>query len=312
MFARRHSGWSVLVMFALVSVALAEKKTRPPAPAPARPTLAQIDHARSQLVPLHKRLGKPAAGDWLAAHKENGQTFAEYRRIHPQRRPAEGLKIYIQPLGAFSTEGEKLIDVTSDLLGRYYNAEVKRLPVIAGLSIPDEARRKNPYTGGDQILTTYVLDKMLIPARPKDAAAVLALTATDLWPGMGWNFVFGQASTTERVGIWSIARYGDPTESDEAYQTCLLRTLKVASHETGHMYGFDHCTAWACGMNGSNSAEEMDRGPLAFCPECSAKIWWACQCKPAAWFESLEKFAGEQHLADEAAFWKRSRSALAK
>ena len=203
-----------------------------------------------------------------------------------------------------------MIDVTSDLLGRFYDAEVKRLPVIAGLGIPAEARRKNPYTGNEQILTTYVLDKLLIPGRPKDATAVLALTATDLWPGEGWNFVFGQASLTERVGVWSIARYGDPAESDEAFQTCLLRTLKVAVHETGHMFGFQHCTAYACGMNGSNSAEEMDRGPLPFCPECSAKIWWACQCQPAAWFESLEEFAAQQHLDDQQAFWKRSRTAL--
>jgi archaemetzincin len=78
------------------------------------------------------------------------------------------------------------------------------------------------------------------------------------------------------------------------------------------MFGFDHCTAYACGMNGSNSAEEMDRSPLAFCPECSAKIWWACQCKPAAWFESLEEFADQHDLAKQAAFWKRSRAALGK
>ena len=139
---------------------------------------------------------------------------------------------------------------------------------------------------------------------------MLALTATDLWPGEGWNFVFGQASLTERVGVWSIARYGDPAESDAAYRTCLLRTLKVAVHETGHMLGIQHCTAFACGMNGSNSAEEMDRNPLAFCPECSAKIWWACQIAPKDWFTTLEQFADRWDLADEAAFWKRSRAAL--
>jgi archaemetzincin len=312
MFARRTFYWPLFVLLATVSVATAEKKTRTVSVAPASPTLAQIDQARAQLKPLHTPLGKPAPGDWLAAHKEKGQTFTEYRRAHPQRTAPNERKIYIQPLGAFSETEQKLIDATADLLGRYYNTEVKRLPIIAGLTIPAEARRKNPYTGGEQILTTYVLEKLLVPQRPKDAAAVLALSATDLWPGEGWNFVFGQALPSERVGVWSIARYGDPTESDEAYQLCLLRTLKVASHETGHMYGFDHCTAWACGMNGSNSAEEMDRGPLAFCPECSAKIWWACQCKPAAWFESLEGFADKHHLDDQAAFWKRSRAALGK
>ncbi len=299
-----------VLTLAIVSIAVAEEKTK--APPPARSTLPEIDQARSQLKPLHTPLGKPGPHDWLAMHEEKGQTFAEYRRTHPLRKPTSARKIYIQPLGAFSAAEERLIATTADLLGRWYHAEVKRLPVIAGLSIPAEARRKNPLSGSDQILTTYVLDKLLIPARPKDAAAVLALTATDLWPGEGWNFVFGQASTTERVGVWSIARYGDPAESDQAYQSCLLRTLKVAMHETGHMFGFDHCTAYACGMNGSNSAEEMDRSPLAFCPECSAKIWWTCQIPPAAWFESLETFADEQHLDDQAAFWKRSLRGVGK
>jgi hypothetical protein len=27
---------------------------------------------------------------------------------------------------------------------------------------------------------------------PADALAYLALTASDLWPGEGWNFVFGR------------------------------------------------------------------------------------------------------------------------
>lgn len=30
--------------------------------------------------------------------------------------------------------------------------------------------------------------------------AVLGLAALDLWPGEGWNFVFGQANLTERRG----------------------------------------------------------------------------------------------------------------
>ena len=41
---------------------------------------------------------------------------------------------------------------------------------------------------------------------------MLAITAFDLWPGPGWNFVFGQASLTERVGVWSMARNGDPDD----------------------------------------------------------------------------------------------------
>ena len=68
--------------------------------------------------------------------------------------------------------------------------------------------------------------------------AYLALTASDLWPGQGWNFVFGEASLRQRIGVWSIYRNGDP-ETD--FQLCLRRTLSTASHETGHILGMAHC-----------------------------------------------------------------------
>ena len=103
---------------------------------------------------------------------------------------------------------------------------------------------------------------MLKPKRPRDAVAVLALAALDLWPGEGWNFVFGQANLTERVGVWSLYRNGDPELGADAYTLCLRRTLKTATHETGHMLGIAHCTAYACGMNGSNS-RGGERSPTA-------------------------------------------------
>ncbi len=74
-----------------------------------------------------------------------------------------------------------------------------------------------------------MLDKVLRRRLPDDACVFLALTASDLWPGAGWNFVFGQALLRERVGVWSIYRNGDPTESDDAYRLCLRRTIKLLS-----------------------------------------------------------------------------------
>ena len=40
-----------------------------------------------------------------------------------------------------------------------------------------------------QIQTGYVLREVLAPRRPPDALALLGLTAVDLFPGPGWNFV---------------------------------------------------------------------------------------------------------------------------
>jgi archaemetzincin len=60
------------------------------------------------------------------------------------------------------------------------------------------------------VLSTYILREVLEPERPADALAYLALTASDLWPRKGWNFVFGQANLRKRVGVWSLYRNGDP------------------------------------------------------------------------------------------------------
>ena len=157
--------------------------------------------------------------------------------------------------------------------------------------------------------TTYVLDTVLKPRRPKDAVAVLGITASDLWPGKDWNFVFGQASLSERVGIWSLSRFGDPTKGEDERRRFLVRTLKLAVHETGHMFGIRHCVHFKCGMNGSNSLDETDGSTLAFCPECVAKICWACRVPPAKWFAEMAKF-GKRNELDETKLWERCRQVL--
>src|SRR5262249_41027531 len=139
-----------------------------------------------------------------------------------------------------------------------------------------------------QILSTYVLDEVLKPDLPGDALAYLAFTASDLWPGKGWNFVFGQASLRERTGVWSIYRKGDPARNEESFQRCLRRTLSTATHETGHILTMQHCTAYECSMNGSNSLEESDRRPLHLCPICMRKLCWNLQVEPVAYFKQLQ------------------------
>ena len=66
------------------------------------------------------------------------------------------------------------------------------------------------------MLSTYVLDDVLLPDRPRDALAYLAVTARDLWPGDGWNFVFGEANLRARFGVLSIYRNGHPAKGAAA------------------------------------------------------------------------------------------------
>ena len=161
-----------------------------------------------------------------------------------------------------------------------------------------------------QILSTYLLDDVLKPRLPNDAMAMIGLTAADLWPGEGWNFVFGQASLVERVGVWSIYRYGDPEKDVESFQRCLVRTLKVATHETGHMFSMAHCTLFECNMCGSNSLAESDVRPMWLCPYCMAKLGWATGTAPERQFTRLAAFCKARGLKTEQDFYEKSLEAL--
>lgn len=264
----------------------------------------------SQLEPLHKRLGKPKPGEWLAEHKEDGQTFDEYLAGRPVTPTGKRTVIYVQPLGKFTDTQREIVKLTADFLGCYYQRPVKIREDLPLSVVPDKARRKHPSWGMDQILSTYVLDDVLAPRLPDDAAAYIAFTASDLWPGEGWNFVFGQASLRKRVGVWSIYRNGEPDKGPEEFRLCLRRTLKTATHETGHMFSMQHCIKYECNLCGSNHREESDRQPLEVCPECLAKICWATGCDPVKRFEALAEFCRRQKLEPEEAFYKRSIEAI--
>ncbi|MHC4661961.1 MAG: archaemetzincin [Planctomycetota bacterium] len=262
------------------------------------------------LRPLHRELGAPQSGDWLDRYSEPGQTFMEYMRCVPERPLGERKIIYIQPLGNFNDTQKKIVELTADFMGAYFNLEVRIRETLPPGIIPASARRVHPSQGMRQILSTYVLNDVLKPRLPEDAAAYIAFTTTDLWPGRGWNFVFGQASLRERVGVWSIYRNGNPVQSGDTFKLCLLRTIKTATHETGHMFSMYHCTAYECNMCGSNHREESDRRPLACCPECMAKICWAVRCDPIPRYKKLAGFCEEHGLEAEHDFFIRSIKAI--
>ena len=273
-------------------------------------TADRLRGAIPKLVGLHKVLGKPRQGDWLARHREPGQTFEEYLRSDPVTPTGDRTVIYILPLGDFSKTQEKIIAQTAEFMGLYFDRPVKVQAALGLDVIPAEARRVHPAWGVKQILTGHVLDKVLKPRLPKDAAAYIAFTTSDLWPGKGWNFVFGQASLYERVGVWSIYRNGEPDKDAAGYRLCLLRTLKTATHEMGHMFSMLHCTAYECNMCGSNHREESDRRPVWLCPQCWAKVCWATQADPIERYDKLTAFCKQAGLKDAEASYRTSAEVL--
>jgi archaemetzincin len=284
---------------------------RPPAAAKT-PDKSMLPPQFRKLVSLHKPLGPPRPGDWLASHEENGQTYTEYVRGRPVRAEGRRRVIYIQPLGDFSPTERKIVDLTAEYMRIFFQLPVRIRGDLSLALIPERARRKHPQWGMSQILSTYVLSDVLRPRLPPDAVAMIALTTSDLWPGEGWNFVFGQASLADRVGVWSIHRFGDPQKNEDAFRLTLRRTLATATHETGHMFSMEHCIFYECSMCGSNSLPEADRCPLWLCPHCLAKLCYATGANPQKRFRDLVAFAKAQGLAREAEFWQKSLNALAQ
>lgn len=74
---------------------------------------------------------------------------------------------------------------------------------------------------------------------------MLGITMTDLYPGEGWNYVFGQAAPRSGVGVYSFARYTPEffgqAAAPASRQLLLRRSCKILAHEASHMYGIEHC-----------------------------------------------------------------------
>lgn len=153
--------------------------------------------------------------------------------------------------------------------GFYYQVQVKLLSImditknksIKTRSQEDVSRRQ--YHAGD--LLNY-LEKI----RPKDAFCLVGFLISDIYPKEEWNFVFGLADSTKRVGVFSFARYHEsffqnkifPDEKIDNPDLVAFRACKVMCHELGHLFNMRHCIYYSCLMNGSNSLEEASTKPF--------------------------------------------------
>jgi len=282
------------------------KELRAQAPTPPEARKSFDEGPFEQLKSLHQPKKPSGPFDWLSMHPEEGQTFEQYLGQNPTRPDPNHQTIYVVLLGDFDPTRKKIIEQTAEFLRIYFQLPVKFADPISLSVIPPQAQRVHPLTGDHQILTTYVIEKLLAPRRPKDAFGLIAFTPSDLWPGEGWNFVFGQASLEDRVGVWSIYRNGDPTKGPEDFKLCLLRTLKTGSHEIGHMFSLAHCIFYECNMNGSNHRRESDERPLWLCPVCLKKLHWAVGLDMKKRFKELAEFCDRNGLIPQRDFYKRS------
>jgi archaemetzincin len=272
--------------------------------------LESLGEACDCLKPLHEKRGPILPGDWLASHKERGQTFGEYSKMKPNGPDKEKKTIYIQLIGTFTKKQMEVLDQTMEYMQVSFGLPVKKLKAFPLKNIPATARRVHPTWKIKQLYTGYIMDKVLLPNRPKDAVALVGFTGMDLYPDPDWNFVFGIASLRQRIGLWSIYRNGDPAANPEMFAKCLRRTIATAIHETGHILSIKHCVGYECVMGGCNNRAESDRRGIFYCPSCLRKLTWNTKNSPAVRYKKLIALTKKLKLEKEHAFFEKSLKLL--
>ncbi len=272
--------------------------------APYRPS-AEVDRdPPAYYAPdLFKPMPPPKPGDWMAAHPEPRQSFAQYVRSRPVR-PTQGRHtLVVSQVGPMSAEEKQRLGILREFLGLFYSLPVREGPA---LTLKNVTSRDRTILGQrvTQYLTGDILRKVLAPALPRDAVCLQGITREDLYPEPSWNYVFGQASLRRRVGIYSLVRFQPEfwgqAKSEANRRLALLRSLKTLVHETGHMFGLHHCQRYPCVMNGSNSLAESDGRPIHLCPVCLKKLRWNLGFDVVKRYEALRAFYTEHGLADQA------------
>lgn len=264
----------------------------------------------SALAHLSDTMPAPVPGEWLDQMKEPGQTFKQFvgacwNKPHKQRNT-----IYLQPLDRFLGTTSPDITLLKMFTESYFMMPVDILPVVT-IDAAAITSRINTGTHKKQLLTADILD-YLQKHLPSDAFCIAAITMQDLYPQPSWNFVFGEASLVNRVGVFSFARYDpafyqkqDKTDSAEVKKLVLKRSCKVLGHEIGHMFGLYHCIYYRCEMNGSNHLQESDSRPLHLCPVCLTKLHYSIGFDIAQRYKKLQSFYQAVGFKPEADDMKR-------
>ncbi|KAK9530598.1 hypothetical protein VZT92_012089 [Zoarces viviparus] len=167
--------------------------------------------------------------DWVSAHPEKPQDFEEFYGDHLRKTPnASHNTIYIQTIGSFGDAGAET-DRYVEWLREYcqaffYGLSVKLLPAV---TVPETgcSFRVNSSSHNLQILTGDLL-QFLWNRKPKDAFCIVGITMIDLYPKDSWNFVFGEASLSMGMGVFSFARYDDNFYS-QSYAGRLKKRLQA-------------------------------------------------------------------------------------
>ena len=118
------------------------------------------------------------------------------------------------------------------------------------------------------------------------------------------------SATPSAISTRSPGRLPQFPPGNAGFKQVLERTLKIAVHETGHMFSLPHCTAYPCIQSGVNSLEEAGESPLWLCPECLPKIAWATSTDPRERLSATHDFC-RRHDLDAAKFLQQAIDKIA-
>jgi archaemetzincin len=249
------------------------------------------------------KLNAPTEGEWLFEHNEKGQTFEEYKKTNPIRPGLEKHVIYLMPIGDFTELQMKVLNLTRDYVEIFFQQNTVLLTAISDKTVPESDIRRRD-NNNIQLLAPYLLDTLLKDKTPKDGIALMAISAKDLYPKNDWNYVFGLASYTKRVGVSSIYRLQNKQLDTTNFKLCLRRLINVSSHEIGHMMSMHHCIFAKCTMNGSNNLSETDLIPNRLCSECQKKLFWNFEYDNKKRLNQLINFCKENDLKEDLSILK--------
>ena len=233
-----------------------------------------------------ERLGPPRPGDWLHSFPEPGQTLQEYASERSLAPSPRGNRLHLQPFDDLKLRHRRLLGRLREYLALFFDRPVELLPQRKLQPVWHDRNR------GQLDAEAIAFD--LAGRVPRSSLGLMGLIGGDLY-AVDLNFVFGVGLFSARAGVQSLHRYGDGP-------LLLVRTIKVAGHELGHMLGLRHCVFYRCAMNGSNSLAELDRQPLHLCPVCLAKLRHELGFDPVQRYRTLERSCRGLGLVDQAAF----------
>jgi archaemetzincin len=166
------------------------------------------------------------------------------------------MEVSIHPFGKI---GRNLLNAVRTTIEDRFSL---RTTIGEELTVPAQAYSRER----GQYLSTSFLD--LLAERPRDQSRILlGVIDVDLYvPEL--NFVFGEASSADRVAVISIARlYSITSPEKDREKTVERRAGAEVIHELGHVFNLSHCSRRDCVMWFSNTLAETDRKGTRFCPQ---------------------------------------------